>query len=118
MFPRSIRVSSGGNPTSNKSCSHVTLRLLWLVVSRRSSNGNGGELIIGAKGKLVSSGEVTLIGMVSEMCEEDVKGVDVSMTESIALRTDNDEEVSITSRSNDIECVVGLALAGVSSLRP
>jgi len=54
---------------------------------------------------------------VSEMCEEDGKGVDVSMTESRALRTDNDEGVSITSRSNDIEFVVGLAWAGVTSLR-
>jgi len=62
-----------------------------LAVSRRSSSGNGGELIIGAKGELASSGEVTLVGMVSEMCEEDRKGVDVSMTESRALRTDNDE---------------------------
>jgi len=53
--------------------------------------------------------------MVSEMCEEDEKGMDVSMTENRALRTDNDEGVSITSRSNDIEFVVGLALAGVTS---
>ena len=67
------------------------------------------------KGELASSGEVTLVGMVSEMCEEDGKGVDVSMTESrAALKTDNDEGVSITSRSNDIEFVVGLALAGTS----
>jgi len=121
MFPRSIRVSSGGNPTSNKSWSHITLRLfntgLQLAVSRRSSGGNGGELIIGAKGALASSGEVTLVGMVSEMCEEDGEGVDVSMTESRALRTDNIEGVSITSRSNDLECVVALALAGVTSLR-
>jgi len=55
--------------------------------------------------------------MVSEMCEEEGKGVDVSMTESRALRTDNIEGVSIISRSNDIECVVGLALAEVISLR-
>jgi len=82
------------------------------VVSRRSSGGNGGELIIGAKSALASSGEVTLVGMVSEMCEEDGKGVDVSMTESRALRTHNIEGDSITSRSNDIEGVVGLALAG------
>ena len=88
-----------------------------MAVSRRSSGGNGGELIIGAKGELASSGEVTLVGMVSEMCEEDGKGADVSMTESRALRTDDIEGVSITSRSNDIECVVGLALAGVTSLR-
>ena len=87
------------------------------MVSRRSSGGNRGELIIGAKGKLASSGEVTLVGMVNEMCEEDGKGVDVSMTESRALRTDNIEGVSITSHSNDIECVVGLASAGVTSLR-
>ena len=52
-----------------------------MAVSRRSSDGNGGELIIGAKGELASSGEVTLVGMVSEMCEEDGKGADVSMTE-------------------------------------
>ena len=58
-----------------------------------------------------------LVGMVSEMCEEDGKCVDVSMTESRDLRTDNDEGVSITSRSNDIEFVVGLALAGVTSFR-
>ena len=78
---------------------------------------NGGEFIIGAKGELASSGEVTLVRIVSEMYEEDGKGVDVSMSESRALRTDNIEGVSITSRSNDIECVVGLALAGVTSLR-
>ena len=88
-----------------------------MAVSRRSSGGNGGELIIGAKGELASCGEVTLVGMVSEMCEEDGKGVDVSMTKSRALRTDNIEGVSITSRSNDIEFVVGLALAGVTSLK-
>jgi len=55
--------------------------------------------------------------MVNKMCEEDGKGVDVSMTESRDLRMDNDEGVSITSRSNDIEFVVGLALAGMTSLR-
>lgn len=87
------------------------------MVSRSSSGGNGGELIIGAKGELASSGEVAFVRMVSEMCEEDGKGVDVSMTESRVLRMDNDEGVSTTSRSNDFECVVGLALAGVTSLR-
>jgi len=70
-------------------------------------------MIIDVKGALASSGEVTLVGMVSEMCEQDGKGVDVSMTESRALRTDNIEGVSITSRNDDIEFVVGLALAGV-----
>ena len=88
-----------------------------MAVSRRSSGGNGGDLIIGARGELASSREVTLVGMVSDMCEEDGKGADVSMTESRALRTDNIERVSITSRSNDIEYVVGLALAGGTSLR-
>ena len=87
------------------------------MVSRRSSGGNGGELIIGAKEELASSGEATLVGVVSEMCEEHGRGVDVSMSESRALSTDNDEGVSITSRSDDVECVVGLALAGGTSLR-
>ena len=74
-------------------------------------------MIIGAKGELASAGEVTLVGVVNGMCEEDGNGVDVSMAESRALRMDNIEGVSITSRSNDIECVVGFALAGETSLR-